>query len=149
MESIALRNAGYRVSVISPCPPNELDRPDQVIEGIHVYRYPPPPETTGKLSFVREFAYCYSKTRALVKRVWKECRIDAIQSCNPPDTFWHIAKMYKKKGVRFVFDHHDLCPELYEAKFGRRDAFLSRLGMAGEEAIPDCRSRHFHQRILS
>ncbi|MEM6674134.1 MAG: glycosyltransferase family 4 protein [Planctomycetota bacterium] len=122
MESLALRDAGYRVSVISPCPPQHADEPDQVIEGIHVYRYPPPAPTSGKLSFIREFAYCYRETSKLSDRIWKEQPFDAIHSCNPPDTFWKIAKRYKSRGVKFVFDHHDLCPELYESKFDRRDA---------------------------
>jgi glycosyltransferase involved in cell wall biosynthesis len=124
MESTALRDAGFRVSVVSPCPEDELDNPDQVIDGISVYRYPPPPATEGKMSFVKEFIYCYRKTKQLVARIWKENPIDVIQSCNPPDKFWHFARKYQKRhGVKFVFDHHDLCPELYEAKFGRRDAF--------------------------
>lgn len=127
MESTALRDAGYDVSVISPCPPEELDRPDQVIEGIAVYRYTPPPPTASKLSFVREFWYCYWQTRRLVARVWREHPFDVIQTCNPPDTFWHIARPYKRHGVKFVFDHHDLCPELYESKFGRRDVFWQAL----------------------
>lgn len=123
LESMALRDAGYRVSVVSPCPETDRDQPDRVIDGIHVYRYEPPPETTDKLSFINEFIYCYRKTRNLVRRIWDEQPFDVIQSCNPPDTFWLFAGSYKKHGVKFVFDHHDLCPELYEAKFGRTDAF--------------------------
>ncbi len=110
LESMALRDAGYRVSVVSPCPATDRDRPDRVIDGIHVYRYEPPASTTGKLSFVNEFIYCYRKTRKLVRRIGEDHPFDVIQSCNPPDTFWHFAKSYKKHGVKFVFDHHDLCP---------------------------------------
>jgi glycosyltransferase involved in cell wall biosynthesis len=121
MESLALTEAGYKVSVISPCPPDELNTPDRVIEGIHVYRYPMPAPTKGKLSFFREFSYCLWVTHKLTKRIWREDRFDVIQTCNPPDTFWLIGRQYKKRGVKFVFDHHDLCPELYESKFNRRD----------------------------
>ena len=64
-----------------------------------------------------------------MKRVWQAQRFDVIQSCNPPDFFWTLARGYQKKhGVRYVFDHHDLCPELYESKFNRRDAFWKLLG---------------------
>ena len=121
MESTTLTAAGYKVSVISPCPPEERDEPDRVIDGVHVYRYPMPKETRGKLSFFREFSYCLQQTARLAKRIWKEDRFDVIQSCNPPDTFWLIARQYKKHGVKFVFDHHDLCPELYESKYRRQD----------------------------
>lgn len=127
MESLALTEAGYKVSVISPCPPDELDKRNGVIEGISVYRYPMPKPTKSKFSFLQEFTYCYFETKKLVKQVWDEDRFDVIQSCNPPDTFWKIAKPYKRRGVKFVFDHHDLCPELYLSKFNRRDFFLKGL----------------------
>lgn len=125
MEATSLTSAGYKVSVISPCPPDDAACPDRVIDGIHVYRYPMPPETKSKLSFVREFAYCLRQTARLTKRIWNEDRFDVIQTCNPPDTFWLIGRRYKRHGVKFVFDHHDLCPELYESKYHRRD-FLWR-----------------------
>jgi glycosyltransferase involved in cell wall biosynthesis len=124
MESLALRDAGYTVSVISPCPPNELNEPHKVIEGIHVYRYKMPPPTQSKASFVYEFAYCWLKTWRLVRKVDEEVGFDVLQACNPPDTFWLIGAYYKRLGKRFVFDHHDLCPELYISKFNREDIFL-------------------------
>ncbi len=127
MESLALTEAGYKVSVISPCPNEELDEPDKVIEGIHVYRYPPPKPTQGALSFIREFSYCYFQTRRLAREVWRTDPFDVIHSCNPPDTFWKLAKGYKRHGVKYVFDHHDLCPELYISKFNREDVFLKGL----------------------
>jgi len=127
MESLALTEAGYKVSVISPCPPNEADTPDRAHEGIHMYRYPMPKETKSKLAFFQEFWYCYRQTRRLVQRVWKEDRFDVIHTCNPPDTFWHIARLYKPKGVKFVFDHHDLCPELYLSKYNKRDLLYRAL----------------------
>lgn len=121
MESLALRDAGYRVTVVSPQPPSDPE-PNRTIEGIRVRRYPMPAPTASKLSFVREFAYCYRQTARIVRRIWEEERFDALHSCNPPDTFWAIARRYRRKGAKFVFDHHDLCPELYESKFRRRDA---------------------------
>lgn len=127
MESLALTEAGYKVSVISPCPPTESEEPDKVIEGISVYRYPMPAPTKSKLSFLREFYYCYRQTQKLVEHVWKIDPFDVIHTCNPPDTFWKIARAYKKRRVKFVFDHHDLCPELYESKFQRRDFFYKAL----------------------
>lgn len=127
MESTALAEAGYKVSVISPCPPEDTAEPDKVIDGIHVYRYPMPPDTQSKLSFVKEFWYCLRQTDRLVKRIWREDRFDVIHSCNPPDTFWWIARKYKRHGVKFVFDHHDLCPELYESKYARQDMLWKAL----------------------
>lgn len=127
MESLALTEAGYKVSVISPCPPQESDQPNRVIEDVHVYRYPMPKPTKTKFSFIQEFWYCYLQTKRLVRHIWLHDPFDVIHSCNPPDTFWRIAKAYKKDGVKFVFDHHDLCPELYLSKYGRKDFFYKML----------------------
>ena len=59
-----------------------------------------------------EFAYCWMRTALLSLRVYRRKRFDVIQACNPPDTYFALARLYKPFGVRFVFDHHDLCPEL-------------------------------------
>jgi glycosyltransferase involved in cell wall biosynthesis len=126
MEATTLTEAGYKVSVISPQPPDD-DQFDRVIDGVHVYRYPDPSGGKGKLAFVREFWQAYWQTRQLAKRIWLEDPFDCIHSCNPPDIFWHIARLYKPYGVRFVFDQHDLCPELYLSKYGRRDPFYYAL----------------------
>jgi glycosyltransferase involved in cell wall biosynthesis len=41
-----------------------------------------------------------------------------IQACNPPDIFWPLAMAFRAlEGTKFVFDHHDLCPELYRSRF--------------------------------
>jgi glycosyltransferase involved in cell wall biosynthesis len=140
MESLALTEAGYKVSVVCPQPPND-DREHLVLEDVNIYRYRPPAPTESKFSFVREFAYCYWQTRKLVARIWRDDRFDVLQTCNPPDTFWYLAKPYKRKGVKFVFDHHDLCPELYESKYQRRDfmyralCWLERQQFATADAV--------------
>lgn len=117
-ESLALTEAGYEVSVISPRPHEEPEYME--IQGVHLYRYPMPPPTKSVFSFFYEFIYCWLQTWRLTRRVWRERGIDVIHTCNPPDTFWTIGRWYKRKGVKFVFDQHDLCPELYESRFGRR-----------------------------
>lgn len=127
MEAMALTESGYKVSVISPCPLEETQTPNRVIEGVHVFRYPMPDTTSSKFSFIKEFAYCLWHTRRLTARIWGQDPFDVIQSCNPPDTFWMIGMLYKRLGVRYVFDHHDLCPELYETKFKRRDILYRAL----------------------
>jgi glycosyltransferase involved in cell wall biosynthesis len=120
-ESLALTESGYEVSVISPRPKDEPEYME--LNGVHLYRYPMPPPTKSVLSFLYEFSYCWLQTWRLARRVWRERGFDVIQTCNPPDTFWLIGRWYKRKGVKFVFDQHDLCPELYESRFNRRDLF--------------------------
>ncbi|MBD3349058.1 MAG: glycosyltransferase [Candidatus Eisenbacteria bacterium] len=124
LESTTLREAGYDVTVICPQGRGHTEK-HEVIEGIDIYRYPPPPPTTNKLSYAWEFPYCWIETMKLASRVAREKGFDAIHACNPPDTFFLIALLYKLRGgVRFVYDQHDLCPELYLSRFGGRRAFF-------------------------
>ena len=131
LEALTLREAGYRVSVICPkarrSTPAAPGREGHVaIDGIHIYRYPPPPEARGPVGYFVEFAYCWIMTALLSLRVWYARGFDVIHACNPPDTFWLLARVYKLLGRRFLFDHHDLSPELYLAKGGRPNGLLHR-----------------------
>jgi glycosyltransferase involved in cell wall biosynthesis len=135
MELNALKAGGYEVSAI--CPMGEgWNAAYEVLDGIHVWRYPPPPPTRGALSYVWEFLYCWTRTAWLSLRVHARRPFDILHAANPPDTFWALALLYKPFGKRFVFDHHDLCPELYVARFGeeRSGDFLHRALLALERA---------------
>lgn len=124
LECQALTAQGYAVSVICPKGPHDPAR--QVIDGIAIYKYYPPPEARGALGYLLEFVYCWLRTAALSIRVWRERGFDVIQACNPPDTYWALAWLWKWRGVRFVFDHHDLNPELYLSRFGPPRTVLAR-----------------------
>jgi glycosyltransferase involved in cell wall biosynthesis len=121
MELNALHANGYEVSAICPMGEGGTEA-YEVLGGIHVWRYPPPPATSGFLSYVWEFAYCWLQTLRLTFAVFARRGFDVIHSANPPDTFWAIALPFKAAGVKFVFDHHDLCPELYLSRFGEQRA---------------------------
>ena len=119
MELNALRGGGWEVSAI--CPMGDAwTKPHEVIDGIHIWRYPPPPPAHGFLSYAWEFLYCFLQTARLSLVVAARRGFDVVHSANPPDTFWALAACYKPFGVRYVFDHHDLCPELYVSRFGPR-----------------------------
>jgi glycosyltransferase involved in cell wall biosynthesis len=119
LEATTLRDAGYRVSVISITGVNATARYERR-DGIALYRYPAPPLTSGTLSFIWEFAYCWLWTLALSLRVLRREGFDIIHACNPPETFWLIGRIYKLLGKQFIFDHHDLSPEMYLSRFGRQ-----------------------------
>jgi glycosyltransferase involved in cell wall biosynthesis len=114
MECQALVAAGYRVSVI--CPKGEEDTSFEELEGVRIHRYPPPPPASGLLTYGWEFAHCWARTAMLAWRIFRHDRFDVIQACNPPDTYFALARLFRPFGVRFVFDHHDLCPELYQSR---------------------------------
>lgn len=119
LEATTLRDAGYQVSVISIKGKNAT-RSREVLDGVTIYRYPAPPQTGGTLSFIIEFAYCWLASFVLSGVVLAREGFDILHACNPPETFWLIGLFYKLFGKRFIFDHHDLSPEMYESRFGRR-----------------------------
>jgi glycosyltransferase involved in cell wall biosynthesis len=114
-ECLALVAAGYRVAVISPMAAGEPRV--EYLEGVALYRYPPPPEASGTIGFLYEFAYSWVRTLLLSLKVIRREGFDVIQACNPPDTFFALAWLYKPLKKRFVYDQHDLAPEIYESRF--------------------------------
>jgi glycosyltransferase involved in cell wall biosynthesis len=124
-EACALRDAGYGVSIICPTGIG-CERKFEAIDGIHIFRYRLPFEATGAAGYAAEYAIALAWTFVLAWRVLLTRGFDVIHACNPPDLLFLIGGFFKLLGKKFVFDHHDLSPELYEAKFGRRD-FLHRL----------------------
>jgi len=129
LECRALTAAGYQVSVI--CPKGPGDPPRQLLEGVHIYKYAPPPQATGALGYLLEFVYCWLRTARLTLKVWKRRPFDVIQACNPPDTYWALARLWRAKGVKFVFDHHDLNPEVFRSRFGEPTGIAGKAQLAG------------------
>lgn len=125
-EARTLRDAGYEVSIISPQGPGHEARYEE-LEGIHIHRHPIT-EGGGAAGFVREFALALWWEARLARRIWRDRGFDAIHLCNPPDLLFLVALRYRAlHGVPVVFDHHDLAPELFESKFGRRGIIFRAL----------------------
>jgi glycosyltransferase involved in cell wall biosynthesis len=122
-EATTLSEAGYTVSIICPTGKGYEKRYEQ-IDGIHIYRHPLPPEAEGALGYALEYSTALFWEFVLSFRVWRRHGFDVIHACNPPDLIFLVGgffKLFARK--KFLFDHHDINPELYEAKFGRRDFF--------------------------
>jgi glycosyltransferase involved in cell wall biosynthesis len=114
-EARALLAAGYRVSIISPKAPGcEASR--ETLEGIEIYRHWTW-GARGRAGYMLEYGFALMVEFYLAWKVYARSRFSVLHGCNPPDTIFLIALAFKPLGVRFVFDHHDLSPELYEAKF--------------------------------
>jgi glycosyltransferase involved in cell wall biosynthesis len=115
LECQALRDHGYHVSVI--CPKGPGDPSFQVLDSVRIHKYAPAPQANGAFRYAVEFLYSWIRTAWLALRVQRRDPIDVMQACNPPDTFWLLARLLRPFGVRFVYDQHDLCPELYRSRF--------------------------------
>ena len=116
LECQTLVSADYRVAVV--CPKGRGDPAYEVIDTVELYKYPHYAPGGGKLSFVAEYAYSFLATTWMALKARRSGRFAVIQACNPPDIFWPIAMTFRAlEGTRFAFDHHDLCPELYESRF--------------------------------
>ena len=125
-EALALRSHGHAVSII--CPKGRgFDEGYEVLEGVHIYRHPLPVEANSALGYGLEYALSLLMEFALAIRIAFTRGFDIIHACNPPDTIFLIGRFFRVFGKRFIFDHHDINPELYEAKFGRRDVWYRLL----------------------
>jgi len=118
LECRALRDAGYEVSVV--CPRGKGDPAYQVLDGVHLFKYPAFPPITRQVMFLAEYAYSILATLVNLVRAWRRRPFGVVQVCNPPDVLWVAVLPFKLLlGVTMVFDQHDLCPELYESRFER------------------------------
>jgi len=125
-EATTLQQAGYQVSII--CPKSKgYERGHEVIDGIYIYRHSLPFEASGALGYAMEYSWALFWWFFLSWRVLFGRGFDVIHACNPPDTIFLVGGFFKLFGKKFIFDHHDINPELYEAKFGRRDKFYNLL----------------------
>ncbi|MGH9105278.1 MAG: glycosyltransferase family 4 protein, partial [Acidimicrobiales bacterium] len=116
LECQTLKFAGHDVAVV--CPKGPGDPSYTKLEGVELYKYRPYAAKSSKASFLVEYAYSFLATLALALKASRRGRFDVVQTCNPPDIFWPIGLLLRKiHGSRFVFDHHDLCPELFESRF--------------------------------
>ena len=121
-EARTLRAAGAEVSVI--CPTGKgFDARHEVIDGIEVWRHPLPLDARGALGYLVEYGSALWWESRLAWRIFRGKRFHAIHGCNPPDLIFLVALQFRHRGVRYLFDHHDINPELYEAKFDKRGPF--------------------------
>ena len=116
LECQALVSAGYRVAVV--CPKGRGDPSYQVVDTVELYKYRPYAPGGSKAGFITEYIYSFLATAWLTLRARRKGRFAVLQACNPPDIFWPIGMALRAlDGTKFVFDHHDLCPELFESRF--------------------------------
>ncbi len=127
LEATTLTQSGYQVSII--CPKGKgFDQSFERLEGIDIYRYHLPIEASGTLGFILEFVWCFLRTTMKSIKIALLGRgFDVIHACNPPETYWVLGGFWKLFGKEFLFDHHDLSPEMYEAKFGKKTGVIYQM----------------------
>ncbi|MBN3963606.1 glycosyltransferase family 4 protein [Nostoc sp. NMS8] len=129
MEASTLIKAGYEVSVI--CPKGKgFEQEYEVIDQVHIYRHEMPPDISSVSGYLKEYGTALFWEFRLAHRVWQERGFDIVHICNPPDLLFLVAGWFKLfKGVKVIFDHHDINLEMYEAKYGRKDIFYYGLSL--------------------
>jgi glycosyltransferase involved in cell wall biosynthesis len=126
-ESRALVEAGHEVVVICPMGSKQDTEPETTIEGVRILRYPLEAATGGPAGYVKEYGQALWRTLRLALRVRKEGPVDVVHACNPPDLLFLAGLPLKLRGAKFVFDHHDLVPELFLSRFEGSSSLLYRV----------------------
>lgn len=121
-EANTLRDAGYQVAIISPRSKG-YEKKYEMLEGIHIYRHPLPMEGHTAIGYAIEYLSALFWEFYLSWVILFKHGFDVIHACNPPDNIFFIGLFFKLFGKKFLFDHHDINPELYIAKFGKKDVF--------------------------
>ncbi len=118
-EARSLKQNGYQVTVL--CPRRKgYERGYELLDGVHIYRHPMPREGNGSLRYLAEYACALFWQYLYACWIYLRRGFHVIQGCNPPDNIVLVALPFKLLGVKYIFDHHDVCPELYLAKFGTK-----------------------------
>lgn len=122
-ECTTLRDAGWTVHVICPQGTKRDTEAEAEIDGVRIHRYPLRAATGGPAGYLREYGSALWHTFRLARKVGP---VDVVHACNPPDLLFLPALWLKRRGARFVFDQHDLVPELYLSRFDRGEDLLYR-----------------------
>lgn len=119
-EARALQQHGFGVTVLSPRGKG-FEKAHEVLEGVHIYRHPMPPEGNTPFGYVWEYMCALFWEFLFSWWIFLMRGFDVIQGCNPPDDIFLVALPFKLFGVKYIFDHHDVMPELYFSKYDRTD----------------------------
>src|SRR5271157_2664852 len=123
-EAKSLHENGYEVTVLCPRVKG-CARGFEVLEGVHIYRHPMPKTKSGALGYFFEYGCALFWEFLYAWWIYLRRGFHVIQGCNPPDDIFLVALPFKLFGVKYIFDHHDVNPELYIAKYEKRDVFYN------------------------
>jgi len=130
-QATALTGAGYDVTVICPTGESRDRAEHERIDGVEIHRYEPRRAGEGAAGYALEYLAALWSIRRLARRLARESNFDLVHACSPPDFLLLAALGLRRRGARFVFDHHDLTPELYLTRFG--GGLLHKATLAAEQ----------------
>ena len=133
-EARALVSLGYHVTVVCPTGHNRDHSELETVDGVEIHRFRLREAGAGPWSYLGEYGSAIRSLRRLALRIDGGQRVDVVHLCNPPDVLFLATRRLRRRGARTVFDHHDLVPELYEARFWRRGGALYRAAVLFERA---------------
>lgn len=125
-EATSLARRGCTVSVLCPRGPGQPLR-EVDANGVHFFRYRQPPAGHGLPGYVVEYGLSLLHAFRLMTRIAIGPGFDVIQGCNPPDLFFLLGLVGRLFGKRYVFDQHDLSPEVYRSRFAHPGGRTLRL----------------------
>lgn len=123
-EANTLKDAGAKVSIICPIMKGYTAR-YEIINDIEIYRHPLPLEARGALGYLLEYSAAIYWEFVLSWKIFFKKRFHVIHGCNPPDLIFFTSLFFKPFGVKYLFDHHDINPELYIAKYDKKGFFYN------------------------
>jgi glycosyltransferase involved in cell wall biosynthesis len=121
-EANTLSENGAKVSIICPIMKGYTKR-YEVLNNIEIYRHPLPFEASGATGYLLEYSAALFWEFWLSIKIYYKQKFHVIHGCNPPDLIFIVALFFKLLGVKYVFDHHDINPELYIAKYNKKGFF--------------------------
>lgn len=125
LHSRALVDAGYEVTVI--CPQAPKTKRAEVLDGVAIHRYAAQPRSGRAAGYAHDYAVCWLRTLRLALAVDRQRPVDLVEVCNPPDIYYPIAQILQRRGARFIFDQHDLSPEIFRDRFPDGSRLVARL----------------------
>jgi len=131
-QCLALTRAGYEVSVICPQGKERHREPFERLQGVCIHRYRARHAEGGVAGYAVEYASALWSMRRLARRLAKERPFDVVHACSPPDFLLLAMRSLGRRGACFVFDHHDLTPELFATRFGRAGGLVHRVTLLAE-----------------